>query len=129
MPETITIRVEGLRELLRVVDQLPKQVKRDIRNELRHVAEPVSAEAQALFLARVSPKPRKTRYGITVRKAGSITVEQRVKGKNRAPRFRRPKFTDLVLARSLEPAVMHNERKVFAGMERVFDNLERRWAA
>ena len=121
--------MEGLRELLRVVDQLPKQEKRAIRNELRRVAEPVRAEAQALFLARISPDARKTRYGISVRKVGSIDVEQRVRGKNRSPQFRRPKFTDLVWARSLEPAAQRNEQEVIAGFNRVLDGLERRWAA
>lgn len=91
------------------------------------VAEPVRAEAQALFLARVSGDPRKTRYGVSVRKVGTISVEQRVKGRNRARTFRRPKFTDLVWARSLRPAAEGNERNVVAGFNRVLDSLERRW--
>lgn len=102
-------------------------MRRDIRNELRRVAEPVRQEAQALFLSRVASDPRKTRYGISVRKAGTITVEQRVKGKNRAGRFRRPKFTELVRERSLTPAAEHNEPEVLRGFNRVLDSLERRW--
>ena len=124
----VTVRVEGLRELLRVTDQLPKTVKREVRSELRRVAEPVRADAQALFLSRVSADPIKTRYGVSVRKAGTITVEQRVKGKDRNPARRRPKFTDLVWARSLEPAADRNEHEVVAGFNRVLDKLERKWS-
>ena len=122
-----TIRVDGLRELLRVTDQLPKTVKREVRNELRRVAEPVRADAQALFLARVSADPKKTRYGVSVRKVGTISVEQRVKGKDRNPARRRPKFTDLVCDRSLEPAADRNQAQVVAGFNRVLDTLERKW--
>ena len=122
-----TIRVDGLRELLRVTDQLPKTVKREVRNELRRVAEPVRADAQALFLARVAADPKKTRYGVSVRKVGTISVEQRVKGKDRDPRRRRPKFTDLVWERSLEPAADRNQAQVVAGFNRVLDSLERKW--
>jgi hypothetical protein len=109
-----TVRVEGLRELLRVTDQLPKDVKRGVRNE-------------QLFLANVSDDSRKTRYGVSVRKVGTISVEQRVKGKDRNPRRRRPKFTDLVWDKSLEPAAARNERAVMDGFNRVLDGLERRW--
>ncbi len=122
-----TFRVTGLRELLRVTDQLPKDVRKDVRNELRKVAEPVRDDATRLFLAEVSPNPRKTRYGISVRKVGTITVEQRKKGTSGRNSARRPKFTDLVMARSLAPALEHNQGEVVAGFNRVLDGLERRW--
>ena len=127
MADTRTVRVEGLRELLRVTDQLPKQVRKDIRDQLRQVAEPVRREAQELFLTRVSSNQRKTRYGVSVRKAGTISVEQRVKGKSGNPKLHRPGFTKLVWQRSLAPAVEHNEREVVAGFNRVLDDLERMW--
>ena len=123
------VQVEGLRELLRVTDKLPAHVKREVRKELRAVAEPVRHDAQALFLARVDPHRAKTRYGVSVRKAGTISVEQRVKGKHREPQYRRPKFTDRVRDRSLLPALEQNEREVVEGFNRVLDSLERRWSA
>jgi hypothetical protein len=70
MAQTTTFRVEGLRELLRVTDQLPKQIRRDVRNELRNTATAIRDEAQSLFLTEVSPDVKKTRYGITVRRVG-----------------------------------------------------------
>ena len=122
-----TFRVTGLRELLRVTDQLPKDVKRGVRAELRKVAEPVRDDATALFLSRVSPSPGKTRYGISVRKTGTITVEQRKKGTSGRKSAKRPKFTDLVMERSLAPALEQNEGEIVAGFNRVLDSLERRW--
>jgi hypothetical protein len=123
-----TFRVDGLRELLRVTDQLPKEVKRDVRNELRRVAEPVRDSATQLFLSNVSSDARKTRYGISVRKVGTITVEQRRKGTSGRKSAKRPKFTDLVMERSLAPALERNEGEIVAGFNRVLDHLERKWA-
>ncbi len=128
MAAPTVFRVDGLRELLRVTDALPKDVKREVRSELRQVAEPVRDAATALFLSRVSSDTRKTRYGISVRKAGTISVEQRKKGTSHRLSAKRPKFTDLVMERSLSPAVERNEGEVLAGFNRVLDHLERKWA-
>lgn len=128
MASGTTIRVDGLRELLRVTDQLPKDVKKGVRKELRAVAEPVRDDATRLFLSEVSADPSKTRYGISVRKVGTITVEQRRKGKSGRRSAKRPKFTDLVMERSLAPALERNEGEIVAGFNRVLDSLERRWA-
>ena len=125
--ENVSIRVDGLRELLRVTDQLPKDAKRAVRDELRKVAEPIRDEAQQLFLARVSSDARKTRYGISVRKVGTVSVEQRVKGKDRDPKRRRPKFTDLVWAKSLQPAATNKEAEVAGKFEDVMGDVRRRW--
>lgn len=133
-----TVRVEGLRELLKVTDALPKQIKKDVRKELRRVAEPVRDTATLLFLAKVSKSgvhdrgkvvdPKKTRYGISVRKVGTISVEQRVRAKSGNRLKKRPKFTDTVMERSLAPALERNEGEVMDGFNRVLDSLERRWA-
>lgn len=124
---TTTLRVDGLRELLRVTDQLPKDVKRGIRDELRKVAEPVRDDATTLFLANVSANAEKTRYGISVRRTGTISVEQRRKGRSGRKSAKRPKFTDLVMARSLAPSLERNEGEIVRGFNRVLDSLERRW--
>jgi len=125
--QTTTFRVDGLRELLRVTDQLPKDIKRDVRRELRRVAEPVREDATRLFLSDVAADSGKTRYGISVRKVGTITVEQRKRGSGRKE-LKRPKFTDLVRDRSLTPALERNEREIAAGFNRVLDHIERKWA-
>ena len=104
-----TYRVTGLRELLRVTDQLPKDVKKGVRDELRKVAVPIRDEAQSRFLATIDANPKKSRYGISVRKVGTVAVEQRVKSTtSRAnPALKRPQFVELQFQRALDPAAAH----------------------
>lgn len=125
--ENVSIRVDGLRELLAVTDQLDRDARRAVRNEIRDVAVPIRDEAQSLFLSRVSGDQRKTRYGISVRKVGTVSVEQRVKGKDRDPRRRRPKFTALVWDRSLQPAADNKENEVAERFEKTMDGIRQRW--
>jgi hypothetical protein len=130
MAQVVKYRVTGLRELLRVTDQLPRDVKKGVRDELRNVAEPVRADAQELFLARISNSTKKSRYGISVRKAGTITVEQRVKSKlSRSNRkLKRPRFADLQMQEALEPALFKNEDQIVDRFEHAIDSATRRWA-
>lgn len=125
--ENVSIRVDGLRELLAVTDQLDRDARRAVRNEIRDVAVPIRDEAQSLFLSRVSGDQRKTRYGISVRKVGTVSVEQRVKGKDRNPLRRRPKFTALVWDRSLQPAADNKENEVAERFEKTMDGIRQRW--
>lgn len=121
-----TLRVKGLADLLRVVDAEPKLVKRDVRRALREIAIPVRDEATALFLSEVTPDPAKTKFGISVRKAGTITVEQR-KRRSAIQEHRRPNFTGMQRHRALEPALWNNEARVVQSFQGVLDDLERRW--
>jgi len=117
------VRVKGLRELLAVTDRLPKDVKRGVRDQLRKVAEPVRDEATARFLSSIAPDARKTRYGISVRKAGTVSVEQRRKrttGKH-------PEFAKAQMRDALIPALEHNERRIVEAMDDVLADLERKW--
>ena len=117
------VRVKGLRDLLAVTDKLPKDVKRGVRDQLRKVAEPVRDEATARFLSSISPDAGKTRYGISVRKAGTVSVEQRRKrttGKH-------PEFAKTQMRDALIPALEHNERRIVEAMDDVLADLERKW--
>lgn len=125
-------RVDGLRELLRVTDQLPKDVKKGVRNELRQVAVPAKDEANRLYLpAMAMPRGRwhgghsKTRYGISVRKAGTVSIEQRAKGKTK--KGRRGNFTDRQSELVLDPTSRHAAPALEKAMGDVLDNLERKW--
>lgn len=119
---TQAVRVKGLRELLRVTDQLPKDVKRGVRDELRKVAEPVRAEATRLFVARVGDA-NATRYGISVRKVGTVTVEQRRKrttGKH-------PEFGARQMRKAMVPALERHQQLVVRELDGVLADMERRW--
>lgn len=118
------IRVNGLRELLRVTDQLPRIEARGVRNQLRLVAEPIRQEATELFLARVSPDPRKVRYGISVRKAGTITVEER----KRRTTGKHPEFGARQMKLAMILALERHQAETVRRLDSVFDDLERRWA-
>ena len=124
-----TFRVEGLRDLLRVTDQLEKDVRLGVRNELRKVAEPARDQANALFLSRVSPVARQTRYGITVRNTGMVEVEQRVKGRGKhGPKsVKRPNFSVLQWERVLDPVSVDASARMEKAMGDVLDRLERKW--
>ena len=94
-----------------------------MRDELRKVAVPVRDEATALFLATISRDARKTNYGISVRKAGTISVEQR----RRRTTGKHPEFGALQMKDALIPALEHNERKVVDALDDVLADLERKW--
>ena len=130
--------VEGLGDLLRTLEKEPEHIRKDVRKRLRDVAVPIRDTATALFLSEVNPDPRKTRYGISVRKgregkflgdagvAGSITVEQRIR-KSADPARRRPYFAVVQKSRALQPALDRNSYKVEMAFRDVLDDLERRW--
>jgi len=122
-----TFRVEGLRELLRVTDQLPKDVRRGVRDELRKVAEPSRDQANALFLSRVSPVARQTRYGISVRKTGMVSIEQRAKGKSGVKARKRPNFSVLQWEQVLDRVSVAASARMDTAMGGVLDRLERKW--
>lgn len=121
------VRVKGLRELLWVTDRAPKDVRKGVRDELRKVAVPVRDEANARFVADVSPDRRQTRYGISVRRTGVVSVEQRKKASSGNRALKRPNFTELQWQRALGPAAVSNEDNVVRALDGVLADLERKW--
>lgn len=117
-----TVRVEGLRELLRATDQAGKETKKLVRGELRKAAEPVRAEAARLF-APIDGKSA-SRYGISVRKVGTVSVEQRL----RRTTGQHPEFGSLQMREALEPALESNTDKVVASLDATLARLTNEWA-
>ena len=107
---------------------MPKETRLAVRNEQRRVAIPVRDDAQRLFVANVSADPRRGRYGISVRKRGSVSVEQRVKSKGGNRKLKRPKFAAMQIDEFLVPAANRNEAEVIEAMDRVLAHLQRKWA-
>lgn len=100
-----TYRVVGLQGLLRATDAMGKDVKRLVRGKLREAAEPVRQDAAARFM-KYHPKSA-SKYGITVRRTGFVTVEQRLR-KSATQDRRRPKFGALQMEKALLPALADN---------------------
>lgn len=127
-----TIRVEGLRELLRITDELPKETRKAVRNEIRKAAVPIRDEAQRVFGDRAIwagkknyPPPRQGRYGISVRRTGTVAVEQRVKSKGKGPR--KPKFVEKQVDDILFPTAVRHSRELDEAMVNVLERLQRKW--
>jgi len=107
---------------------MPRETRLAVRNELRKVAIPVRDDAQALFVANISADRRRGRYGISVRKRGSVSVEQRVKSKGGNRNLKRPKFAAKQIDEFLIPAANRNETEVIEAMNNVLAHLQRKWA-
>lgn len=120
MPAGYTLRVEGLREFLYITDRAPREVKREVRNTLRKVAEPVRDEARAeisRYDAEVAAGLR-----IYVRAVGTVSVEQsqgRTTGLR--PDFARKQRGDL------DDAAEHNEEGTVKALEQTMASILERF--
>ncbi len=122
-----SVRVTGLREVLRVTDELPRETKKAVRDEIRKAVEPVRDEAQremTAWLVKHKASPKKTRFGISVRRAGLVSVEQRVRSKGGR---KKQTFVDKQLDDFLIPAGNHNTASVDRAMDDVLRRLQRKW--
>jgi hypothetical protein len=112
-----TVRVTGVRELIRAADAAGKATKKQVRDRLRRAAEPVRADA-ASRLARYDEKSA-SRLGISVRKTGSVSVEQRL----RRTTGQRPNFGVLQMNRALIPSLEANTREIERELEAAVDDI------
>ncbi len=119
----------GLREVLRITDELPKETRKAVRKEIREAAGGIAKEATTIFRQDVSADSKKSRYGVSVRRTGTVVVEQRVKSKYAANNkaLRRPKFTDLQLDEVLLPAAASEAGSLDDAMTNVLERLQRKW--
>jgi hypothetical protein len=118
-----TYRVEGLRSLIRATDAAGKETKKLVRDDLRRVAEPVKQSAQARF-ARYDARSA-SRYGISVRRTGYVSVEQRL----RRTTGHHPQYGSLQMRKALIPALEDNTDNIVAGLEQALDRWARKWEA
>lgn len=117
MAAPATIRVEGLRGMLRASDAAGKEAKKLVRDRLREVAEPVLRDARTK-LARYDGRSA-SRLGISVRKVGTVSVEQRLRRTTGA----RPQFGSLQMNEALAPALEENTDEVVQRFERALDEI------
>ena len=111
-----TVRVKGLSQLNRDFRKLGPELQKELRAELKAVAEPVATEARSLA-ARFGPK---TVRGIAAgSRAGAAVVRQR----NRKTTGKRPDFGVLQMRDVLIPAIDAKEEETVRGMERMLDRL------
>ncbi len=112
-----------------MTEELPRETQKAVRDELRKAVEPVRDRAQADLIAYLAQHPhgrgRKSKFGITVRRTGVVSVEQRVRSKGKAGK--RPKFSDLQLDEALLPAAEKAGPELDRSMVDVLERLQRKW--
>jgi hypothetical protein len=115
-----TVRISGLPELNRAFKAVDADLPKELRKELKQVAEPVRVEAAL----RSQQFGARTSSGIktVARSSGSVAVRQSRK-KNADAVRRRPNFGPLLMRTALEPALTHHEAEIVRGLEHILDRL------
>lgn len=123
------LHIEGLRDLSRAFRLADKELIRELRVSLRKVAEPVRVDAQHLALTeirRMTLPWSEMRVGVSQTSVYVAPKKRGVKTRGKDPR-RRPNLFDLLLGRSLEPALEHNEGRVVFEVEKMLGSVGRAW--
>lgn len=121
-----TLAVEGLADLNRAFALADAKVARELRNELRTIAEPVRTDAEALAvsgISRVGVPWSRMRIGVT---RHTVYVAPRQRG-TRVFTRRRPNMAGLLRDRAMVPAVERNQERIVQGTERFLNEVGRTW--
>ena len=118
---------DGFRELNRTFKHAPKDVRREIRDEYRTVAEPVRSTASTLAVSSDPPdavlaQVGEFRTGVTQTMVYVAPKKRGVKGRGSDPR-RRPNLGNLLAERALEPALEQHEHRIEADFDRMLGRL------
>lgn len=117
MADSFTLRTEGLSGLIKAGDAAGKETKKLIRDRLREVAEPVLADARSK-LSRYDARSA-SRLGISVRRAGTVAVEQRLRRTTGAHK----QFGSLQMTEALMPALDENADRIERRFEDALDDI------
>ncbi len=117
MADPLTLRVEGLGGLVKAADAAGKETKKQVRDRLRKVAEPVLSDARTK-LARYDERSA-SRLGVSVRRTGTVAVEQRLRRTTGA----RPQFGALQMTEALLPALDDNADRIEREFEHALDDI------
>jgi hypothetical protein len=129
MPPVAQTRVvEGLADLNRAFALADAKVRREFRNELREVAEPVRVDAESLAtvaIPRIGIPWSRMRIGVT---RNTVYVAPRQRG-SRVPPRRRPNLAALLRDRAMVPAVERNEDNIVRGADQFLVDVAKVWGA
>lgn len=124
-----TIAVQGLRDLQRAFKAADAATALELRKTLRDIGEPIRLDAERLAVERI---PRigvpwsQMRVGVTTNLV-YVTSKQRGRKSRTNPRLRRPNLADLLLGRSMEPALAENTHGTEVRFNRLLDTVARVW--
>lgn len=111
------VNVTGVRELVRAADAAGKETKKAVRDRLRQMAQPILQEARARL--SVYDARSAARLGVSVRRTGTVSVEQR----QRTTTGQHPQFGSLQMKRVLLPALASNQENVMREFEAAVDDI------
>lgn len=121
-----TLRVEGLADLNRAFALADAKLRREFRDELRDVAEPVRADAELLATAtitRIGVPWSRMRVGIT---RHTVYVAPRQRGSRQFGRKRR-NLAPLLMDKAMLPALQRNEERILERTRQFLDSVGRTW--
>lgn len=108
------IRLFGVPELQRAFAEMNRQVQRELKIELRALAEPVRADAARLAAAnigRIGPQWSRMRVGITTRVVYVAPLQRRHGG---SPR---PNLAPLLMDRAMQLALDRHKGQIVEGLD------------
>lgn len=111
------LRVTNLREFVRAADAAGKATKKQVRDRLRKVAD-VVREDTSRRLARFDAGSA-AGVGVSVRRAGSLTVEQR----HPKTTGRRPFYGGVQMRHAFEPALEANAAQIDSEMDQAIEEI------
>jgi hypothetical protein len=129
MANTDVIAVEGLKELTRAFRLADTTLSKELRVALRQAAEPVRADAESLAvqeIRKIGVPWSRMRVGVT---QTAVYVAPRQRGRSTPPQRRRPNLADLLLGRSMVPALEENHAEVLARMDQMLATVGHAWEA
>lgn len=114
------VRVHGLRELQRDLGKYAKDVRKEVRDELKQAAETVRASAEQKApanISRLGPTWSRMRIGITSR---AVYVAPKSRRRNGTPR---PNLAPLLMNEAMLPALEEHRSDVERALEQMLDRL------
>jgi hypothetical protein len=112
-----TLRVNGVKEFIADAEKAEKETKKLVRGRLRDVAKPVLRESRRKLAAYDARSA--SRLGISLRKAGTVSVEQRMRRTTGA----HPQFGALQQHQVLEPTLDEQEDNINREFTKAVDDV------
>lgn len=111
------VKTRGIGELIRAADAAGKETKKLVRDKLRQAAEPVLESARA----RLQPinATSAAKLGISVRRTGIVSVEQRMKKTTGL----HPEYGGLQMRRALVPALDEHQSEIETSLGKAVDEI------
>lgn len=114
------VRVHGLRELQRDLGKYDRDLKRELRVELKQAAEPVRTSAESMALANIGklgPQWARMRIGVTSK---LVYVAPRTR---RSSGTARPNLAPMLMDRAMQPALDQHSDEVVRSLDQMLDHL------